>query len=168
MRLHPVFSRLLAPLPPPVVDRPVQWAFRAVLDRHPGLLERLGPHAGKRFAFLPTDLPFGFVLVPAERRLSVRRRNGILRADVEIAGPFFVLLALLEGRLDGDAVFFSRELAIGGDTEAVLALRNAIDDNALDLPTDLAARAGPLAPVVRLGCGAIRRTVLGPEAGRWS
>ena len=30
--------------------------------------------------------------------------------------------------MDGDALFFSRDLMIEGDTEAVVCLRNALDD----------------------------------------
>lgn len=165
MRLHPALSHLLAPVPPQAIELPARWALQAVLERHPALLDRLGPHGGKRFVFIPSDLPFRFEIVPAERRLSVRRRGPVRQADVRISGPIFMLLALLEGRLDGDAVFFSRALSIEGDTEAILALRNAMDDSDLDLPTDLAAHAGPFGPMVRIGCGAIRRRVLGPEAG---
>lgn len=165
MNFPPLVSRLLAPLPLPAVEAPARWAMRAVLDRHPGLLDRLGAHGDKRFAFLPDDLPYSFVIVPAARTLSMKRRGLARRSDVQISGPFFLLLALLEGRIDGDAVFFSRQLTVAGDTEAILALRNAIDDSTLDLPTDLAAHTGPLAPLVRHGAAAIRRRVLGPEMG---
>jgi predicted lipid carrier protein YhbT len=36
-------------------------------------------------------------------------------------------MQLLEGKLDGDALFFSRDLVVDGDTEAVVMLRNIID-----------------------------------------
>lgn len=163
MDLSPAVFRLLAPLPLAAVEGPARWALRAVLDRHPTLLDRLGAHGEKRFAFLPDDLPFSFVVTPARRGLSVKRRGIARRADVEISGPFFLLLALLEGRIDGDAVFFSRQITVAGDTEAIVALRNAMDDSTLDLPTDLAAHAGPFAPLVRHGASAIRRRVLTPE-----
>ncbi len=35
---------------------------------------------------------------------------------------------MIDGSLDGDALFFSRALRVTGDTEAVVALRNALDD----------------------------------------
>ncbi len=56
---------------------------------------------------------------------------------------------MLHGRYDGDALFFSRDLMIEGDTEVVLALRNALDDAELDLGAELAAMAGPLKGAVR-------------------
>ena len=60
-----------------------------------------------------------------------------------------VIGAALSGTLDGDAVFFSRSLTLTGDMEAMLALRNALDDCGFDLPTDLAPTVGPFAPVFR-------------------
>ena len=56
---------------------------------------------------------------------------------------------MLHGAEDGDALFFSGELQIGGDTSAVLALRNALDDAELDLTEELAALPGPFGPWVR-------------------
>ncbi len=48
--------------------------------------------------------------------------------DARIEGPFLLLLNLVDGESDGDAAFFSRELSISGNTEAVVSLRNALDD----------------------------------------
>ena len=46
-------------------------------------------------------------------------------------------------REDGDALFFSGALEISGDTSAVLALRNALDDAELDLTEELASWSHP-------------------------
>src|SRR5450755_4167633 len=40
--------------------------------------------------------------------------------------PF--VLEMIDGSVDGDTLFFSRALRVTGDTEAVVALRNALDD----------------------------------------
>lgn len=50
---------------------------------------------------------------------------------------------MLHGREDGDALFFSGALEISGDTSAVLALRNALDDAELDLTEELASWSPP-------------------------
>jgi predicted lipid carrier protein YhbT len=55
------------------------------------------------------------------------------------------LFGLVEGHLDGDALLFSRDLVVEGDVEAVLALRNAIDDAQLDPMAEIASIFGPLA-----------------------
>ncbi|KCZ46704.1 hypothetical protein HY17_08130 [Hyphomonas sp. CY54-11-8] len=45
-----------------------------------------------------------------------------------IRGRFMLLLELVDSQRDGDAAFFSRDLEVSGDTEAVVRLRNALDD----------------------------------------
>ncbi len=66
------------------------------------------------------------------------------------------LIDLLGGRVDGDALFFSRDLVIEGDTEAVLTLRNAIDGAGIGLVEIADSALGPLA--------GLARRVLGPAA----
>jgi predicted lipid carrier protein YhbT len=70
------------------------------------------------------------VLSPDATRPSLRayRRYENPAHDAGIAGKFFNLLDMIDGTLDGDALFFSRDLRVTGDTEAVVALRNALDD----------------------------------------
>jgi ubiquinone biosynthesis protein UbiJ len=69
-----------------------------------------------------------------------------------IRGHLALLFALGEGRLDGDAAFFARNLVFEGDTEVVLALRNAVDGAGIDIKADFAATLGPLARPL-LGAG---------------
>lgn len=101
-----------------------------VARSRPELFNRLGPHAGKRFLIDPTDLPFVLVLTPerALPRLTAHRRHERPEHNAAIAGTFFTLLDMIDGSLDSDAMFFSRDLKVSGDTEAVVALRNALDD----------------------------------------
>jgi len=141
------FSLGLRALPlAPVVfaaDRLVQ----TLAQRHPAIFVRLGAHAGKRFLIDPTDLPFVFLLAPQPERptIAVARSRTGLAADARIAGPFAALLGLMHGAYDGDALFFSRDLVVEGDIEAVLALRNALDDAQIDLIAEAAAVLGPFA-----------------------
>ncbi len=60
-----------------------------------------------------------------------------------------MLVDLLEGRIDGDAVFFARGLTVEGDMAAVVALRNAVDSAEIDLAEDVLALLGPLAVPAR-------------------
>lgn len=133
----------LAPLP--VVQQATQLVFNQMLRQHPNLFDRLGEHAHKSFRFTPADLNLTFLILPARRSIAVSRKSTGLRADASATGPLVTLLALLEGRIDGDAMFFSRSLSIAGDMEAMLALRNALDDSGFDLPRDLGMAAGPFA-----------------------
>ena len=47
------------------------------------------------------------------------------------------------GVLGGDAAFFSRDLVISGNTEAVVSLRNALDDVEGSIAQDTADLFGP-------------------------
>ncbi|MCW5719589.1 MAG: SCP2 sterol-binding domain-containing protein [Devosia sp.] len=147
-------------LPLPLVQRAVALVFRQVLARHPGLFDRLGPYANRRFRFDPTDLGFSFVVYPAGPDITVYRAGKAPPASATVSGPLVTLLALLEGQIDGDAVFFSRSLSVSGDMEAMLALRNGLDDCGFDLPRDLSGLAGPFAPPLQRLAEAIRARAL--------
>ncbi len=114
--------------------------------RHPGLFARLGEQAGKIFLIDPIDLPLVFRLAPRADgpRLEAFRRGSAGPWDARIGGPLAALLGMVHGVYDGDALFFSRDLVIEGDTGAVLALRNAIDNEEIDLAAEVAAQFGPL------------------------
>lgn len=79
-----------------------------------------------------------------------------------------LLLGLLEGRCDADALFFSRELSVTGDIEAMLALRNALDDSAIDLPRELGRLAGPLSFLVAGTARYIRSKALEGRDTTWN
>ena len=142
----------LAGLAPPALLAPVLGRIlRETLRRRPEPFARLGAHAAKTFLIDPTDLPLAFVLRPDPAAPSIaplRRRVGSGAAvdcmavdwDGRVAGPLSALLGLVHGTVDGDALFFSRDIAMEGDTAAIVALRNAIDDAELDL-LSLAAEA---------------------------
>ncbi|WP_117195213.1 ubiquinone anaerobic biosynthesis accessory factor UbiT [Rhizobium terrae] len=167
------FPRLLAfPLnymPLPAIERATGMLFRRVLKKHPDLFERLGEHKTKRFAFLPSDLPLAFTVEPAALSIRVTRKPAIPSpVDASVEGPLFLLLSLLEGRCDADALFFSRDLSVTGDMEAMLAMRNALDGADIDLPRDLSTLAGPLAPFFGRVAQDIRRRALTDETSPWN
>lgn len=144
-RLGPVLRVLpLAPLQPLLAA-----ILRAIVHRHPGITERLGDHALKKFAIEPTDLPFAFLLEPlvVGPRLTALRTISRSKVDVRVSGPFAMLAGLIDGTYDGDALFFSRDITVEGDMEAIVALRNAIDDAGIDFIADIAAAFGPAAPL---------------------
>jgi len=132
---------------------------RTVAKNHPGLFRRLGDHAHARFSLDPTDLPFVITLEPAGGVPRVTVTRGAANADARIAGPLAALLGLVHGAFDGDALFFSRDLVIEGNTDAALALRNAVDDAELDLAGEIRQISGPFSgPLQRIIAFAERRT----------
>ncbi len=91
-------------------------------------------------------MPFVLLLRPNPDRpyLKAMRRSKNNKNDARIAGSFLTLFDMVDGRLDGDSLFFTRDLKVEGDTEAVVCLRNALDDLDGSIGDDIAAMFGPL------------------------
>jgi len=128
-----------------------------VLDRLAGVFVRRHPRAAEAVSSLPeatvlidaVDLPRGLLLRVGPEGLRLRLCDVAATAadaapDATVRGRFAALLDLAEGRIDGDALFFRRDLSIAGDTALVVALRNALDGEEIDVEAELDAVAGPL------------------------
>lgn len=129
--LPPVFHALAQRLPLFPLRPPLLWLARLIARADPAIAERLGPYAGELFAIIATDLGLTFRLRPGlggAPELDVVRGEAREGAAAVIAGPLLALIGLALGALDGDALFFSRILSTEGDTAAVLALRNALEE----------------------------------------
>lgn len=137
------------PLPLAPASLALSQLMRRIAARHPSILRRLGPHAEVPVLIDVTDAPVLLLIEPARRRLTAHRRSRAPAARATIRGRLAAFLAMLHAAEDGDALFFSGELEISGDTAAVLALRNALDDAELDLTEELALLGGPAAGLVR-------------------
>ncbi len=129
--------------------RPLEIATSYLAARiayeHPDLLDRLGEHAGKTIAVAPTDISAVFImkLGPHKPSIKVIREAEPGSFDARVSGPLIALIDLAEGRIDGDALFFSREITVDGDMETVVALRNALDAEGLDLIKEVLRPFGP-------------------------
>ena len=125
----------------PVLSRIV----RRTAARHPSLFARLGPHQTTDFLIDPVELPFTLHLRPDPAALILRAvpRDAAPHAGATIRGRFLLLLELVDAEEDGDAAFFSRDLDVSGDTEAVVRLRNALDDMDGSLAEETSAMFGP-------------------------
>ncbi len=150
---------LLRLLPLPLLQPILSLIGTSVARSQPDVFERLGPHAHKTFIIDPTDLPFVLVLRPKPEApaLSARRRADTPYSHARIAGSFLRLFQLVDGSLDGDALFFSRKLLVTGDTEAVVALRNALDDIDGGLVAAVTHAFGPLSGVAGMTVSQLRR-----------
>ncbi|MHA7849381.1 ubiquinone anaerobic biosynthesis accessory factor UbiT [Roseovarius sp.] len=117
---------------------------RRIATRHPSIFARLGPHLGTDFLIDPIDLPFVLWLRPDPSALVFRAvpRDAMPPAGAVIRGRFMLLLELIDSQEDGNAAFFSRDLDVTGDTEAVVRLRNALDDVDTSIAEDTAAIFG--------------------------
>lgn len=157
----PPFTPFLfvAPLLPPVavLQRCVDFVVSRVAERHAAAFARLAAIGDAVILVQPTDLPIGFALHPGARppRVELVRNGEESAARATIHGPMLLLLDLLQGRLDGDAAFFTRDLTIEGDTEVVLLLRNALDGAGIELTDDIVPRALPEPVRRRLTAGLV-------------
>ncbi|MGQ0683469.1 ubiquinone anaerobic biosynthesis accessory factor UbiT [Bradyrhizobium sp.] len=155
--LAPVADRfslvqLLRFFPLPLLQPILSLIGTQVARKQPDIFLRLGPHAQKTFIIDPTDLPFVLVLRPRPEApaLGACRRFEAPPSHARIAGTFLNLFRLIDGSLDGDALFFSRDLRVTGDTEAVVALRNALDDIDGGLVQAVTGCFGPLSPIAAM------------------
>jgi len=132
-----------------LIETAAKTLFVNALAARPRFAVRLAEYGARVFAIDPLDCPFAFLIVPGLAKLrAVRDLEGVTY-DARIAAPLLVLLGLIDGTYDGDALFFSRDLVIEGDTEAVLALRNAVEDAELDPAGVLGLPQSVRAPVDR-------------------
>jgi predicted lipid carrier protein YhbT len=147
-------------MPPPPLFA-IQPVLKRIVNRiakdNPDMFGRLGPHFNARFIIDPVNLPFVMVLRPDPDNLLLvaRQRNDIPPHDAKISGSFLDLLMLVDGDLDGDALFFARDLTISGNTEAVVCLRNALDDIDGSIAASVADMFGPAG---RAALATLRRT----------
>lgn len=136
-----MIARLACMAVQPLLSRIV----RRIAERHPSLFARLGPHQSTDFLIDPVELPFALHLRPDPQALVFRAvpRDFAPPVGAAIRGRFLLLLELIDAEEDGDAAFFSRDLEVTGDTEAVVRLRNALDDMDGSLAGETAAMFGP-------------------------
>lgn len=149
LTLATLAGRFVGPVPAPLLQPPLTAAMRLMAARHRDVFTRMADYADAVFLIDPVDLPVCLAMrldarAPALRVASDRDRT---QATARIQGPVAQLIAMLEGRIDGDALFFSRQLVVEGDTEAIVALRNAVDGADIDLRAELAQAAGPFSGV---------------------
>jgi len=124
-------KRLPAPPLPLFLLQPLlQRVVRRIAAENPGMFNRLGSHRQAVYLIDPTNMPFRLLLRPDPDDLMLRAisNRGMPNHTARIAGEFLNLLRLMDADEDGDALFFSRDLDVTGNTEAVVCLRNALDD----------------------------------------
>ena len=147
----------LRPMPLALLQPALKVAMHTIQRRHPEVFDRLSCLDDPVYLIDPVDLPFVFVLTPDPLMPTlVAERDAFgLEVTATIRGPLMALIGLLEGTTDGDALFFSRDLVVEGDTEAVVALRNAVDGAEIDVLEDILAALGPLARPARKVMGGV-------------
>lgn len=132
------------PIPLPLINLVFSRVIKEIAHNRMEIFSRLTGHHHKAFLIDISNLPFVIFLRPNPNHseLKTYRRHNAPPAEAKISGSFLTLLGMIDGRYDGDALFFSRDLRVEGDTEAVVALRNALDDMDGSIAEDIASFFG--------------------------
>lgn len=162
-RLPKIIGLLTAPLPLFPIQPILRGIVRQVARRRPELFERLGPHIHSTYVIDVKELSFVLRLRPDPDapELSAHRRSETIASDATIAGPFSALFDVMDGAADSDALFFSRDIQISGNTEAAVCLRSALDDLEGSIIGDLIEMPGPLYAPLRFALVRLRQPVQG-------
>jgi O2-independent ubiquinone biosynthesis accessory factor UbiT len=137
--------------PRPALDLGAAALLAAMGRNHPRLFAVLAEQRQTRIVVELTDPPRRFLLQygGGAPKLRVVDGKGDVAADAELKGGLEAMMALLEARVDGDALFFTRELTVGGDTAAVVTLRNILDRETISLLDEASSLFGPLRRAAR-------------------
>ena len=137
-------------LPAAVLQRMIDTLMRGMQWNHPRLFRNLERLDAAIVRIEPSDLPHRFRLAFGPDEISlVVVGNEDTACDACIKGKLDALINLLEGRVDGDMLFFSRDIEITGNTAVVVALRNTLDREEINLLDDISALFGPFERPVR-------------------
>jgi O2-independent ubiquinone biosynthesis accessory factor UbiT len=144
-RLPPPLARAtMRAMPAPVLQRVIDILMSRMHKRHSRLFQNLEKLKSATVRINPTDVSHRFVLAFGKKGVSLTVANlEDFVCDAEIKGDLEALLNMLEGRLDGDQLFFSREIEITGKTDVVVALRNTLDREEINLLDDITSPLGP-------------------------
>ena len=155
-RVFAALAPLLLPaLPARMVERGAALLLRRLARAEPRLIAALAALPPTRIGIAAAELPYRLVLGFGGAPISLRRPAiaasgaGEPPPDATMAGRLGALIALLEGRIDGDALFFARDLTVTGNSAAVVALRNTLDRHAIDLAGTALGLLGPFARPAR-------------------
>ncbi len=143
-------GNVLSRLPAPVLTRAAAVLMRRLERRHPRLFRALAAQPPMLIGIEPSDLPHRFLLRFGGGAVSLAAAAHFAQTpSATVKGRLAALLALLEGRLDSDAAFFSREITVLGNTAAIVTLRNALERDAVDLFAATTEVFGPAARVAQ-------------------
>ncbi|MFA5040657.1 MAG: SCP2 sterol-binding domain-containing protein [Bdellovibrionales bacterium] len=143
-RLPPPLARAaLKAIPSSLLQRMIDVLLRKLRSQHPHLFKNLERLDSATVRIEPSDVAHRFVISFGKNGVSLTVADKA--SDACIKGSVAALLNMLEGRIDGDKLFFSRDIEISGKTDVVVALRNTLDREEINMLDDIASLFGPFA-----------------------
>ncbi|MGE4351148.1 MAG: SCP2 domain-containing protein [Bdellovibrionales bacterium] len=148
----PLARLVVSAMPPSALEKATQAVVRRMKTRFPKLFRNLAELPRASIVLDPTDLPHAFLLDVGRQPVSFSVLAGAeaYPAQAKVSGSLEALIDMLEGRADGDMLFFSRDIQVTGDTAIIVALRNTLDRQEINLFEEITGLCGPFAPQARL------------------
>lgn len=148
----PLARAAMSLMPRPVLASAVAVVMRRMQSRHPKLFRNLAGLSEATVHLVPTDLPHAFALTLGQEPVSftVHAKTEDVSPSASVTGSLEALVDMLEGREDGDRLFFARDIRIEGDTSVIVGLRNTLDREEIDLFSDIASLCGPFAGAAKM------------------
>jgi predicted lipid carrier protein YhbT len=133
-------------MPQTVLSSAITILMRNMSLRHPRLFQNLARLDRAVLHVEPTDAQHRFALTFGHGPTTLALIDDMAsKPDACIKGSLECLLNLLEGRIDSDMLFFTRDIQITGDTSIIVGLRNTLDREDINLMDDVTSFFGPFA-----------------------
>ena len=147
-------SLLYGLLAKPIICRPIiqigiSKLTKLFIDKHPRVIKKMSQFSPSRMVLVPLDMPFDFFVEFSNESLQINiiDKNTYLGKNLtKITASIDVFVKMLEGNLDGDALFFSRKLIIEGETTIIVALRNILEAENVNIKNDIKKSLGIFYP----------------------
>jgi len=147
----PLAKAILRLMPALVLENALEIVLKRMRGRHPKLFKNLAALPAAVIYLEPTDLPHSFVLeVGTDPATFTVLQDQDKEPQARVSGRLEMLVDMLEGRADGDMLFFARDIQITGDTSVIVGLRNTLDREEIDLFTEILSLCGPFAGSARV------------------
>lgn len=134
-----VLKRLIMGVPDALHTRAVALAFNRIAARQSGGT-RLAPLEGRRVSIVVRDTGNHWRFIVRRARLEPDSRT--LTPDARIEGDLQTFVLLATRGEDADTLFFARRLAMAGDTQTGLYIKNLLDALEFDMADQLQALIG--------------------------
>jgi O2-independent ubiquinone biosynthesis accessory factor UbiT len=142
----PLAKEAMRILPPRLLSPLIGVLMQRMRRRHPQMFRNLARLDTAVIHVEPADLPHRFALTIGVPEPGLELLEGEAGTpDAFIRAPLETLLDMLEGREDGDTLFFARGITVTGDTSVIVALRNTLDREEINLLDDVMSFFGPFA-----------------------
>ncbi len=158
----PLAQAALSVMPSAVLEKAVEVVLRRMRGRFPKLFRNLSELPAAAVLLTPTDIQHQFLLEIGQDPVMFSVIQGKdFPVNAHISGSLEAMIDMLEGRADGDMLFFARDIQVTGDTSIIVALRNTLDREEINLFHEITGLCGPFAQPARMALtladGLVRR-----------